>query len=288
MRIPRFVVLLVLFTFAKSALAQQAPASAPQAIALLQQSLTALTGGRPLTDVTLSGTAERIAGSDDESGTVIVKALVGTGIRLDLSLPSGPRTEIRNASSDPIVGSWSDPDGSVHSESYHNLLTDPAWIPAFTIAGLLGAQTPSIADVGPETRDGKPVVHIIASHQPAGFSASAAVLMQHLTQTDVFLDPGTYLPTAIAFNIHPDDNANLDIPVEIRYSDYRPVNGAQVPFHVQKFINNSLYLDLQFDSVVLNSGLPPADFQVAGLQTGSSHQHASAAANLKFASGVTR
>lgn len=56
---------------------------------LLQQSLAALQGNTPITDVTLSGTARRIAGSDDESGTVTVKALAGTGTRIDLVLSSG-------------------------------------------------------------------------------------------------------------------------------------------------------------------------------------------------------
>lgn len=124
MRSCRFVFLLVLLTFAKSVLAQQATAPAPQATALLQQALTALSGGHPLTDVTLSGTAERIAGSDDESGTVVVKALAGTGSRVDCTLPSGTRSEIRNTSSVPNMGSWSGPDGVSHPIVDHNLAAD--------------------------------------------------------------------------------------------------------------------------------------------------------------------
>jgi hypothetical protein len=62
MRSARFVSLLVLITFARSATAQQATASAPQAAALLQQAMTALSGGRSITDVTVSATARRIAG----------------------------------------------------------------------------------------------------------------------------------------------------------------------------------------------------------------------------------
>ena len=76
----------------------QSASSSVSASQLLQQSLAALTGGKGITDVTLSGTARRIAGSDDESGTGIVKALTGTGARLDLSLSSGPRAELRNIS----------------------------------------------------------------------------------------------------------------------------------------------------------------------------------------------
>ena len=256
------------FLFAHFAVAQQTSTTSTQGAAVLRQALAALAPSTPITDVTLSGTARRIAGSDDESGAVVIKALAGTGSRLDLTLPSGPRTEIRNTSSAPIVGSWSGPDGAAHAISNHNLFTDPAWFPAFTIASLLSAQNAVVTYVGPETRNGQPVIHVAASQQFPALSAdpNAATLMQHLTQTDVYLDPTTNLPTAIAFTTHADNNALLDIPVELRFSDYQALNGAQIPFHVQKFLNNSLMLDLQLTSATLNSGLSSSIFAVGGAQ----------------------
>lgn len=242
-----------------SLFAQQTTTSGTQGSLLLQKSLTALTGAATITDVTLSGSARRIAGSDDESGTATVKALAGTGIRIDLSLSSGPLSELRNMSSAPPVGSWSGPDAVSHAMSYHNLFTDPGWFPAFTISSALSAPNAIVTYVGPETRNGLSVIHITASQQ---FSSPSASLLQHLTQTDIFLDPNTNLPVALAYNAHPDNNALLDLPVEIRFSDYRAVNGAQIPFHVQKFLNNSLLLDLQFQSATLNSGLSATMFQV--------------------------
>jgi hypothetical protein len=56
-------------------------ASDPQAVALIQKALAALTGGAPVTDVTLTGTARRIAGSDDETGTATLKATRPRGSR---------------------------------------------------------------------------------------------------------------------------------------------------------------------------------------------------------------
>ena len=91
------------------------------------------------------------------------------------------------------------------------------------------------------------------------------MLFQHLSETDIFLDSTTSLPVAIAFNIHPDNNALLDIPAEIQFSDYRTVKGAQIPFHLQKFINNTLTLDLQFQSATTNSGLLATDFVATGV-----------------------
>jgi hypothetical protein len=272
MRSARLVSLLVVIIFARSATAKQATTSAPQttisapqAATLLQQALAALSGGKSITDVTLSGTVERIAGSDDESGTVIVKALAGTGSRIDLTLPSGPHSEIRNSSTMPAAGSWSGVDGVSHAISYHNLLTDSGWFPAFTLAGFLSAQNAVISYVGPETHDGQSVIHITASQQfptVSGDKANTATLMQKLTQTDIYLDATTFLPAIVAFSTHPDNNALLDIPVEIHFSSYQTVNGMQIPFHVQEFFNNSLALDLSFDSAVPNSGLSASAFAV--------------------------
>ena len=131
MRLPRFASLVVFALFAPFASAQQTATSSTQALTLLQSSLGALTSGRSITDITLSGSARRIAGSDDETGTGTVKALAGTGTRIDLILPSGIRSELRNTSSASPVGSWSGPDTVWHPISNHNLLNDPGWFPAF-------------------------------------------------------------------------------------------------------------------------------------------------------------
>jgi len=114
------------------------------------------------------------------------------------------------------------------------------------------------AYVGQETRDGASVIHVSASQPFPNLSGEIASLTQHLTQVDLYLDPTTSLPVSYVFNSHPDNNAGLDIPTEIRYSDYKNVGGVQIPFHVQKFINNTLTLDLQFQNASLNTGITAA------------------------------
>src|SRR5262245_54994653 len=104
----------------------QTPSSSPQARTLLQNSLAALSGGKSIADITLSGTARRVVGPDDESGTATLKAITRAG-RMDLSLPSGSRSEIVNLTTSPASGSWSGPDGVSHSIAPHNLWTEPAW-----------------------------------------------------------------------------------------------------------------------------------------------------------------
>lgn len=266
MRSFRFVFLLVLITFARSATAQQATASAPQATALLQQCLAALTGGHPVIDVSLSGTAERVAGSDDESGSAMLKALAAGASRVELGLPSGNRLEILNITSSKAVGAWSGPDGVSHPVAYHNLLLPPAWFfPLFPVTSGLSAGYVATY-IGHETRNGQGVEHLAISQKASSLVSSGALPFEHLSQIDFFLDSTTLLPAAIAFDTHPDDDALLNIPVEINFSNYTSVNGVQVPFHVQRCINGSLSLDLQLESAVINSGLSSTTFTAgAGL-----------------------
>jgi hypothetical protein len=243
--------------------AQQPAAPDIQAAAILQKSLGALAGGQSLSDVTLSGTARRVAGSDDDSGTVVLKALASGAGRMDLSLSSGQRSDIQNTSSGTAAGAWSGPDRVSHSIPEHNLKTDSAWFfPPLTLARFSNAKTCTASYIGQETRNGLSVLHLTVWLQFPNLDPQGAAFSQRLSQTEIFLDPSTLLPAAITFNIHPDKNALLDIPVEIRFSDYRPANGVQVPFHVQKYINDSLTLDLQFQQVVLNSGLSATDFAI--------------------------
>jgi hypothetical protein len=163
----------------------------------------------------------------------------------------------------PPTGAWSGPDGVLHAIAFHNLLTGPAWFfPAFTIAQGLSASGYVATYVGSETHNGQAVQHVSLS-QPSLFPGGPGALSSaHLTQVNLFFDSTTLLPSAVAFNIHPDNNALLDIPVEIRFSTYTTVNGVQVPFHIQKYLNNTLLLDFQVNSVTFNSGLTASSFSL--------------------------
>ncbi len=228
--------------------------SSPLPVQYLQRALVALSASTPTSDVTLTGSAHYIVGGDDETGTATLKAMAGAS-RIDLNLSSGPRSEVVNTSASP-AGTWSGPDGVSHAMAFHNLLTAPVWFfPAYSITHALSAGYVATY-VGHETREGQAVEHVTISQ------TSTLQTMAHLSQMDFFLDSTTFLPVAVTFNIHPDNNALLDIPIEVRFSDYRAVNGVQIPFHVQKFLNNGLILDLQFTTAVLNTGLAASQFQV--------------------------
>lgn len=240
------------------------PASNPQALTLAAQALKAMTGGQTLQDVTLSGTAVWLSGPDIESGTVSLESRGFWQSRLDLTLPNGPWTEIRDSSSGAPAGTWAGADDVQHASAQHNLWTDPNWFfPALSsLAAAFSDSTVVLSYVGAETHEGIAVQHLQATRFFAGvgMDASSLALLQKLSVTDIYLDAVSLLPDFIAFNTHPDDNENIDLPVEVRFANYQPVNGFFVPFRIQKLLNGGLLLDATISSVALNTNLPATNF----------------------------
>jgi hypothetical protein len=249
-----------------AALGQQSPVNTSQAIPMLQQSLRLLTSGNSVKDVTLNGTARRVAGSDNETGTVVLKALATGEARMDLSLPSGQLTEVWANSGNlegNLSGQWSGPDGVAHPIALYNLMTDSSWFfPAMTLTKWISIPGYGTSYVGEETRNGETVEHFTVSLLATAFSPEMSSTFQHLSKTEIYLDSASRLPVALVFAAHPDNNGLLDIPVEIRMSDYRVEGGVQIPFHVQKYLNNSLLLDIQLESASINSGLITSAFTI--------------------------
>jgi hypothetical protein len=262
MRAALLSTLLMLSTVLSSS-AQQISSASPQPLQLLRSALTALTGSTPATDVTLSGTVHYIAGSDDENGTAVLEALATGASRVDLSLPSGQQSEVRNLTADAPAGDWSGDDGVAHAIANHNLLSEPAWFsPVTAISHQLAIPGFVATYVAAETLDSQSVQHVSLSQQPTA-SFSVVTLFPHLSQVDLYLDSSTFLPAAMTFSVHPDDNELVDIPIEVRFSDYRLVNGTQVPYHIQRFLNNGLVLDIQLENAAVNTGLPSTNFGVS-------------------------
>ena len=90
---------LLVFVFSRFVFAQSPPASDPQALGYAAQSIAALIGGVTVSDVTLTGSVTRIAGSEADTGTATLLAKGTTESRVDLQLTGGSRSDILNGSS---------------------------------------------------------------------------------------------------------------------------------------------------------------------------------------------
>ena len=185
----------------------------------------------------MTGDATWYAG-EPESGTVTFKAL-GTGeSRMDLSLPDGTRTEIRDASTGISQGKWIALDGTSGMYALHNAMTDAVWF--YSALGAL-AVGPNVvlSYVGLESRNGQEVQHLRSYVFQVPIAASTGPSEQDLSTMDFYLDATSSLPAAVVFNEHPDNNAVINIAIEVDFSNYQAISGAQIPMHVERLLNGS-------------------------------------------------
>lgn len=266
MRIARSVSVVFLFVLvsrvsnAQTAVSTPAPRDA-QAISVLQRSLAELVGTTNLNDLTLNANANWTAGSDEETGSAILKATaIGQG-RVDLSLSNGPRSEVVDASQAAPTGSWCSTDGTWHAMVGHNLMTDPTWFfPVFLVSRALSNTSYTVSPMDAETQNGVAVEHMVI-YEPSGSAMQQATQIQGLGQIDLYLNSSSLQPVRISFNTHPDNNALINIPIQVQFSNYQVVQGISIPYHIQKYIQNSLALDMTVTGVQINTGLPASDFQ---------------------------
>jgi len=142
-------------------------------------------------------------------------------------------------------------------------MTDAAWFfPLFSVLSQASTANMVAKYVGEETRNGTPVQHIRFAAHFAGADAASASLLASLTTEDVYLDSASLLPVAISFNAHADSDALTNIAVEIDFSNYQVVSGARVPFKIQKLLNSGPFLDIDVQSVTVNSGLSDSTFAI--------------------------
>lgn len=256
--------LLFLFVAASIAATQQTSQTIDQtALTLASQAISQLTGGSTISDVTLNGTAVQIVAGQQLTGTAVLKAKGTRESRLDLNFGTLKRTEVRADVNGIGEGAWADSDQVLHSVPEHNCWTDAGWFfPALGSVSLVNQTNAAFGYIGQETHAGVLVHHLRISQAISSNSTATTAALQNLTTVDLYLDVTSLLPTALAFAVHPDDDVSRDLPVEIHFDNYQSVNGAQIPFHVQKFLNGTLQSDLTITTAIVNSGLPDSTFSL--------------------------
>jgi len=227
--------------------------SDPQALAFAAQSMSAMTGGATISDITFNGNATRTVGSDVGTGPATFYGKGQYESRLNLALSNGTRTEIRN-STNSAQGEWLDSNNNAYPFAQFNCLTDAVWFypPLSSLSSASNSNTYQVLSyIGLETLNGESVQHI----QSVWFGLA-------LTTTDFYLDASTLLPVQINFNGHPDTDVSTNIPFQILFSNYQNLSGMLIPYHVQEIVNGNLLLDFSASSAAVNSGLSDSLFTI--------------------------
>jgi hypothetical protein len=216
--------------------------------------VAAMTGGASISDVTINGNVISIFGSDAESGTGTLQAKGTSESRIDLNLSGGTRTDVRNATGGIPAGAWSKNGSTATAYAQHNSWTDAAWFfPVLSSLSQTGAAKFVFSYVGLEQHGGVSAQHIRVFQLPSGVTDLRTA--QRLSTVEFYLDPVSYLPLAVGFNTHADNDLNTDIPTETRFANYQTVNGIQFPFHIQRMLNGGVVLDVTVTNVSFNTGL---------------------------------
>ncbi|MGC2421259.1 MAG: hypothetical protein WA405_06370 [Candidatus Acidiferrales bacterium] len=235
-----------------------------RSIALALKSMAALTAGALINNVTLTGTITLANAPNAGSGAITLSATADGQSQVTMSLPSGQQSEIRSYSRMSHTGTWTDSEGASHDFSMLNTLgPHPAWyFPVLVMQrGFMSTQY-FAGDLGPATWDGASVEHLQIFRRPWSERFKPVVvnpLLKQMSLYDIYLDPSSLLPVAMTFNVHL-DSANptqLFVPAgtpagdhleEIRFSDYRQVQGRPMAFHVQVYFNGVISADIQLAS----------------------------------------
>lgn len=223
----------------------QSPAASPNEVSPVAAQAIAAFAPMLVHEVQLSGTAKAYAGSLQPIGTFTATLQSTGGTKLQLELGELSRTETTDAFGKTRKCNWAGQDLVERDVAHHNCQTAVNWlVPDLDLQARVRALVQTVVA---ETEQGTSFQRLSLT-QPPGDSSPSAALISRLSNARLSLDPTTFLPASLNFNIHPDKDAGLDIPIVVRYSDYRQVSGVTLPFHIQRYLNNGLVLDLQVES----------------------------------------
>ena len=220
--------------------------SVPSSSSIIQTAVLAFQGNGGFSQVSLAGHVQSVRGSLEEQGTVLLAAGVDGSYQIRYQFPNDARTEIQTSLSDQNC-SWTDANGTSHPVAPHNCLLGAAWfLPELAMFGGLQSTATTLSVPGVTSDDTGSYFDL---QQKTTFNSPlSAGLMTHLSTMDLFLSESTFLPACARYATHPDNDSNVDVRVEIDYSDYRQVSGISIPFHIQRLLNGTLVLDITIES----------------------------------------
>jgi hypothetical protein len=263
MRSARFGLLLSILLLNVSVSAQQTqqattPTPAPkdpQAVSVVTQALNAAGGATAITaiaDFASSGTVTYYSGPNPAlQGTVTIRGKGFTQFRIDTTLPSGTRSECTNG-----FTTMKQEDGSTQE-----LHTQPPLypvrlaLPTLQLSAALTSPGLSLAFKGTVDLNGSSAYDIQVQRAFSGTMDPNSLRTMYLT-VDYFIDVST------AHVVMMQDTVPKGSLRQIRYSDFRMINGQGVPFSISETIEGQTIRVIHLNQISFNSGLQESDFQL--------------------------
>ena len=237
---------------AANVLAQQTLPTGVNSSSVLTQLATASLGGQVIQQIHVFGTATWSVGGLLDSGTANLTASTNGSSQMQLVLAStGVRTETQSGAGSSADCQWAGADGVAHEVSVGNCWKPAVWFfPALSLQpsllpSYLGVIDLGLGSVGSSANTYR---HLESQLTFAGLPSTLTASITQQSITDLGLDPSSLLPAILAYSVLPDNGVQTPIAIEIHYSNYQAVNGVQIPFLIQRYVNGSLQL-----AIVVNS-----------------------------------
>lgn len=229
-------------------------AQQPDVTSIVNQIDHVFSGRKLVTNVQLSGQVIWHAGSLEDSGSASLIADSSGAMQIQLSLAKkGAWMEAQEKIASGMACSWSGSDQIVHYNDVMNCSRPTVWFfPLITLQSSAMSSGVGVADLGSETIESRPAEHLQIQAVFSDLPDNLLARSMHASTTNLDIDSVTLLPVCLRYEVKSDNGASTAIPIEIRYSDYRNVNGVKVPFLIQRYINGSLQLEIHLDSAQVN------------------------------------
>jgi hypothetical protein len=226
-----------------------------QAVDIVTQALNAAGGNAAITAITdYSATGNVTFYLDlDRSveGSVTVRGKGLNQFRMDANLPSGVRSEVTDG-----LTTIKTEDGSVYRlHSQPPLAPARLALPQLQLSTALNGRGLNVSYKGMVEVDGHPAHDIQVQHFLAGTLSQDNDLIAYRT-ADFFVDPST-LQIVMMQDVVPNH-----VIRQIRYSDFRLVNGVSVPFSISSSLHGQNMWLINISEIKFNSGLQDSDFQL--------------------------
>jgi len=224
----------------------------PKALAVLQQSLTAMGGSIPA-DVILTGSVVLVAGSTNENDTVriLIRGIDQSSEQLTTPRGTFQLTRSRAQAAQHVNGVTKQLPLELVVTSHTSLF------PLLLVGRALGTTQVRLQYLGLEAVSGSQLHHIQIA------DTFADPRLSHLTdfsKQDLWIDATTLFPSKLLHERRASRGPIYPTRVEIGFSNYIGAAGVLYPSQIQRSVNGTLYQTIRIEALALNTGLTDADF----------------------------
>lgn len=223
-----------------------------------QLALAALLGGKPLTKLTLNGSATWTTGSLQENGNVNLVAGPDGSVTETWSLPTQSHSVTETSFAAGKSCSSTDQAGKQHQNVTANCLQPVSWFAPWVGLNLFPSGTVlSITDATQPSDTASGIVKLRFTSRlngPPSDTAMQAKLndLASRTAVDVSFDLKTALPSSLTYNYVLDSDPAHVIEYAVVFTDYRPEQGFVLPHRIQRYVQRTLQADITITSVTAN------------------------------------